>query len=157
MCDLTIASEDSVFGQVGPKVGSVDPGFGTAYLSRLIGERKAREMWYLCRQYSAAEALDMGLVNRVVPAEELDSEVERWCEELLSLPSTPLTQKPTVFSESQAWARLLSIFSRLPRKPRREPRRLQRKGRLISRPTESSSCRRLRNHSRRLNYQNFTL
>ena len=69
MCDLTIASEDSVFGQVGPKVGSVDPGFGTAYLSRLIGERKAREMWYLCRQYSATEALDMGLVNRVVPAE----------------------------------------------------------------------------------------
>ena len=64
-------------------MGSVDPGFGTAYLSRLIGERKAREMWYLCRQYSATEALEMGLVNRVVPADELNSEVERWCEELL--------------------------------------------------------------------------
>ena len=90
MCDLAITSEDSVFGQVGPKVGSVDPGFGTAYLSRLIGERKAREMWYLCRQYSAAEALEMGLVNRVVPAEELDSEVERWCKELLSKSPTAL-------------------------------------------------------------------
>ncbi len=90
MCDLTIASEDSVFGQVGPKVGSVDPGFGTAYLSRLIGERKAREMWYLCRQYSATEALDMGLVNRVVPAEQLDSEVERWCEKLLLKSPTAL-------------------------------------------------------------------
>ncbi len=90
MCDLTIASEDSVFGQVGPKVGSVDPGFGTAYLSRLIGERKAREMWYLCRQYSATEALEMGLVNRVVPSDELDSEVNAWCEELLLKSPTAL-------------------------------------------------------------------
>lgn len=90
MCDLTIASEDSVFGQVGPKVGSVDPGFGTAYLSRLVGERKAREMWYLCRQYSAEEALEMGLVNRVVPPEELDSEVNAWCGELLSKSPTAL-------------------------------------------------------------------
>lgn len=90
ICDLTVASEDSVFGQVGPRVGSVDPGFGTAYLSRLIGERKAREMWYLCRQYSAAEALEMGLVNRVVPPEELDSEVRLWCEEILSKSPTAL-------------------------------------------------------------------
>ena len=90
ICDLTIASEDSIFGQVGPKVGSVDPGFGTAYLSRLVGERKAREMWYLCRQYSATEALEMGLVNRVVPAEELNSEVRRWCEEILSKSPTAL-------------------------------------------------------------------
>lgn len=90
ICDLTIASEDSVFGQVGPKVGSVDPGFGTAYLSKLIGERKAREMWYLCRRYSAAEALEMGLVNRVVPPEELDSEVRFWCEEILSKSPTAL-------------------------------------------------------------------
>ena len=90
MCDLTIASEDSVFGQVGPKVGSVDPGFGTAYLSRLIGERKAREMWYLCRQYSAKQALEMGLINRIVPPDELDSEVNAWCEELLSKSPTAL-------------------------------------------------------------------
>ncbi|MCY4262988.1 MAG: enoyl-CoA hydratase-related protein, partial [Candidatus Dadabacteria bacterium] len=90
MCDLTIASSDSVFGQVGPKVGSVDPGFGTAYLARLIGERKAREMWFLCRQYSAREALEMGLVNRVVPAEQLDSEVRAWCDEMLSKSPTAL-------------------------------------------------------------------
>ncbi len=90
MCDLTIASSDSVFGQVGPKVGSVDPGFGTAYLSRLIGERKAREMWYLCRQYSAQEALEMGLVNRVVPPEKLDAEVRTWCDEMLSKSPTAL-------------------------------------------------------------------
>ncbi len=82
ICDLTIASEDSVFGQVGPKVGSVDPGFGTAYLSRVVGEKKAREMWYLCRRYSAAEALKMGLINKVVAAADLDSEVDRWCDEI---------------------------------------------------------------------------
>jgi 2-ketocyclohexanecarboxyl-CoA hydrolase len=82
LCDLTIASEQAVFGQVGPKVGSVDPGFGTAYLARLVGEKRAREIWYLCRRYSAKEAYDMGLVNAVVPAERLDDEVERWCAEL---------------------------------------------------------------------------
>ena len=90
ICDLTIATEDSVFGQVGPKVGSVDPGFGTAYLSRLVGEKKAREMWYLCRQYSAREALEMGLVNRVVAPERLDSEVDAWCREILSMSPTAL-------------------------------------------------------------------
>jgi len=90
MCDLTIASEDSVFGQVGPKIGSVDPGFGTAYLARLVGEKKAKEMWYLCRQYSASQALEMGLINRVVPAEKLDSEVDAWCEELLSKSPTAI-------------------------------------------------------------------
>jgi 2-ketocyclohexanecarboxyl-CoA hydrolase len=83
LCDLTIASERAIFGQVGPKVGSVDPGFGTAYLARVVGEKRAREMWYLCRRYSAREALAMGLVNAVVPHEELDAEVDRWCAELL--------------------------------------------------------------------------
>ena len=82
VCDLTIASERAVFGQVGPKVGSVDPGYGTALLARVVGEKKAREMWYLCRRYSAAEALAMGLVNAVVPHEQLDAEVERWCDEI---------------------------------------------------------------------------
>ena len=82
LCDLTVASENAIFGQVGPKVGSVDPGFGTAYLARVVGEKKAREIWYLCRRYSAEEALTMGLVNRVVPAAELDAEVARWCAEL---------------------------------------------------------------------------
>lgn len=90
LCDLTIASDRSQFGQVGPKVGSVDPGFGTAYLARLVGEKKAREMWYLCRRYGAAEALAMGLVNRVVPHDELDAEVDRWCAELLQRSPTAL-------------------------------------------------------------------
>jgi 2-ketocyclohexanecarboxyl-CoA hydrolase len=67
ICDLTLASEKAKFGQVGPKVGSVDPGFGTAYLARIVGEKKAREMWFLCRRYTAQEAMTMGLVNKVVP------------------------------------------------------------------------------------------
>ncbi len=82
ICDLTIASETAIFGQVGPKMGSVDPGFGTAYLARVVGEKKAREIWYMCKRYSAEEALAMGLVNAVVPDDELDAEVERWCAEI---------------------------------------------------------------------------
>ena len=82
LCDLTIAAESAVFGQIGPKMGSVDPGFGTALLARSVGEKKAREMWYLCRRYTAREALAMGLVNAVVPDAELDAEVDRWCEEI---------------------------------------------------------------------------
>ena len=90
LCDLTIASDRAQLGQVGPKVGSVDPGFGTAYLARIVGEKKAREIWYLCRRYSAAEAQAMGLVNAVVPHEELDAEVDRWCAELLERSPTAL-------------------------------------------------------------------
>lgn len=90
LCDLTIASEKAVFGQVGPKVGSVDPGWGTAYLARLVGEKKAREIWYLCRRYSAAEALTMGLVNKVVPHEQLDHEVDAWCQEILERSPTAI-------------------------------------------------------------------
>ncbi|QKS00571.1 1,4-dihydroxy-2-naphthoyl-CoA synthase [Sphingomonas sp. CL5.1] len=90
ICDLTIASENAVFGQVGPKVGSVDPGFGTAYLARVVGEKKAREMWYLCRRYTAREALAMGLVNCVVADEQLDAEVARWCGELMERSPTAL-------------------------------------------------------------------
>ena len=82
LCDMTIASENAIFGQVGPKMGSVDPGFGTAYLARVVGEKKAREMWYMCKRYSAQEALDMGLVNAVVPDDQLDAEVDGWAEEL---------------------------------------------------------------------------
>lgn len=82
ICDLTITSENAIFGQVGPAMGSVDPGFGTAFLARVVGEKKARELWYLCRRYTAQEALAMGLVNAVVPDEELDAEVKRWCDEL---------------------------------------------------------------------------
>jgi 2-ketocyclohexanecarboxyl-CoA hydrolase len=90
LCDLTIASERAVFGQVGPKVGSVDPGYGTALLARVVGEKKAREMWYLCRRYSAAEALAMGLVNAVVAHDALDAEVERWCEEIAARSPTAI-------------------------------------------------------------------
>jgi 2-ketocyclohexanecarboxyl-CoA hydrolase len=90
VCDLTIAAETARFGQVGPRVGSVDPGFGTAYLTRLVGEKKAREIWYLCRQYSAAEALAMGLVNAVVPADRLMDEARAWAREILALSPTAL-------------------------------------------------------------------
>jgi naphthoate synthase len=90
VCDLTIASERAVFGQVGPRMGSVDPGFGTAYLARLVGEKKAREMWYLCRRYDAREALAMGLVNKVVPEAELRGEVEAWCREIAAMSPTAL-------------------------------------------------------------------
>jgi len=90
LCDLSIAADTAVFGQVGPRVGSVDPGFGTAYLARVVGEKKAREIWYLCRQYTAQEALAMGLVNAVVPAAALRAETERWCRELLEKSPTAL-------------------------------------------------------------------
>lgn len=90
VCDLAIASEKAVFGQVGPKVGSVDPGFGTAFLSRVAGEKRAREMWFLCRRYTAAQALHMGLVNAVVPHAELDAEVRRWCDEILAKSPTAI-------------------------------------------------------------------
>ena len=90
MCDLTIASEKAIFGQVGPKMGSVDPGYGTAYLARLVGEKKAREIWYLCRRYTAQEALAMGLVNVVVPHAELDAEVNKWCAEIVEKSPTAI-------------------------------------------------------------------
>ena len=90
ICDLTIASEKAIFGQVGPKMGSVDPGFGTAYLARVVGEKKAREIWYLCRRYTAAEALAMGLVNKVVPHEDLDQEIAAWCAEIVERSPTAI-------------------------------------------------------------------
>jgi 2-ketocyclohexanecarboxyl-CoA hydrolase len=90
LCDLTIASETAVFGQNGPRVGSFDAGFGTAYLARVVGEKRAREIWMLCRRYDAATAERWGLVNRVVPASELRAEVRRWADEMLSLSPTAL-------------------------------------------------------------------
>ena len=83
MCDLTIAADNAKFGQTGPKVGSFDGGYGAAYMARIVGQKKAREIWFLCRSYSAAEALDMGLVNAVVPLEELEAETVKWCREIL--------------------------------------------------------------------------
>ena len=100
LCDLTIASEKAVFGQVGPKVGSVDPGWGTAYLSHLVGEKKAREMWYLCRRYTAQEALAMGLCNVVVPHAKLDAEVERWGQEIVAKSPTALAIAKRSFNAS---------------------------------------------------------
>jgi 2-ketocyclohexanecarboxyl-CoA hydrolase len=90
LCDLTIASDNAVFGQTGPRVGSFDAGFGTAYLARVVGEKRAREIWLLCRQYDAETAERWGLVNRVVPAAELRDEVRRWAEEMLALSPTAL-------------------------------------------------------------------
>ena len=83
VCDLSIASENAIFGQTGPRVGSFDAGFGASYLARVVGQKKAREIWFLCRQYNAQEALDMGLVNTVVPYADLEKETVRWCREML--------------------------------------------------------------------------
>jgi naphthoate synthase len=83
VCDLTIAAENARFGQTGPRVGSFDGGFGASYLASLVGQKKAREIWYLCRQYDAQEALDMGLVNKVVPLDQLEAETVQWCREML--------------------------------------------------------------------------
>ncbi|MEJ5352294.1 MAG: 1,4-dihydroxy-2-naphthoyl-CoA synthase [Melioribacteraceae bacterium] len=83
VCDLTIAADNAIFGQTGPKVGSFDGGFGASYLARIVGQKKAREIWYLCRQYNAQEALEMGLVNKVVPLEQLEEEGIKWAKEIL--------------------------------------------------------------------------
>ena len=83
VCDLTIAADNARFGQVGPKVGSFDGGFGASELARLIGPKKAKEIWFMCRQYDAAQALEMGLVNTVVPLERLEAETVQWCREML--------------------------------------------------------------------------
>ena len=83
VCDLTIAAENAIFGQTGPKVGSFDGGFGSSYLARIVGQKKAREIWYLCRQYDAKEAMEMGLVNKVVPVDELEAEGLKWASEVM--------------------------------------------------------------------------
>jgi len=84
ICDLTIAADNARFGQTGPKVGSFDGGYGSSYLARIVGQKKAREIWFLCRQYDARQALEMGLVNRVVPYEQLEAETVQWCREMLA-------------------------------------------------------------------------
>jgi naphthoate synthase len=85
VCDLTIAADNARFGQTGPKVGSFDGGFGSSYLARIVGQKKAREIWFLCRQYDAEQALQMGLVNTVVPLERLEEETVAWCREILTM------------------------------------------------------------------------
>jgi naphthoate synthase len=84
LCDLTIAADNAIFGQTGPKVGSFDGGFGASYMARIVGQKKAREIWYLCRQYNAQQALDMGLVNTVVPVDDLEAEGIQWAQEILA-------------------------------------------------------------------------
>lgn len=84
LCDLTIAADNAVFGQTGPKVGSFDGGYGSSYLARVVGQKKAREIWFLCRQYNARQALKMGLVNAVVPLKKLEEETVKWCREILA-------------------------------------------------------------------------
>jgi naphthoate synthase len=84
ICDLTIAADNARFGQTGPRVGSFDGGYGASYMARIVGQKKAREIWFLCRQYDARQALDMGLVNAVVPYEQLEAETVQWCREMLA-------------------------------------------------------------------------
>lgn len=84
VCDLTISADNARYGQTGPKVGSFDGGLGSSYLARIVGQKKAREIWYLCRQYDAQQALEMGLVNTVVPLEDLENETVKWCREMLA-------------------------------------------------------------------------
>ena len=90
VCDLSIAADNAKFGQTGPRVGSFDAGFGSSYLARIVGQKKAREIWFLCRQYSAQEALNMGLVNTVVPLAELELTTITWCREMLAMSPTAL-------------------------------------------------------------------
>ena len=90
VCDLTIAADNAIFGQAGPRVGSFDAGYGAALLARIVGHKKAREIWYLCRQYSAQEALEMGLVNTVVPLERLEDEAVKWAKEILAMSPTAI-------------------------------------------------------------------
>lgn len=98
VCDLTIAAENARFGQTGPKVGSFDGGFGASYLARIVGQKKAREIWYLCDQYDAQEALDMGLVNKVVPLEALETTTIEWCRKMLAKSPIALRMLKSAFN-----------------------------------------------------------
>lgn len=102
ICDLTIASDNAKFGQAGPKVGSYDAGFGSAYLARIVGEKKAREIWYLCEHYTAEESKEMGLVNKVVPADELQEATEEWARKILEKSPTALKMLKYSFNADSA-------------------------------------------------------
>ena len=111
LCDMTIAADTAQMGQVGPKVGSVDAGFGTAYLARIVGEKKAREIWYMCKRYTAQEAMEMGLVNKVVPAADLEAEVTSWCETIAQHSPTALALAKRSFNADSESIRGLSGFA----------------------------------------------
>jgi len=98
MCDITIAADNAVFGQTGPKVGSFDGGYGASYLARMVGQKRAREIWYLCRQYSATEAFQMGMVNKVVPIDELENEGVQWANEILEMSPLALRLLKSAFN-----------------------------------------------------------
>jgi len=111
VCDLTIASENAKFGQVGPKVGSWEGGFGAAYLARVIGEKKAREMWFLNQFYTAQEALEMKLVNKVVPADKLMEAVDMWCEEIVNRSPTAMSFLKIAFNAPTDWVYSMQRFA----------------------------------------------
>jgi naphthoate synthase len=98
MCDMTIAADNAVFGQTGPKVGSFDGGFGSSFLARMVGQKRAREIWYLCRQYSAQEAYEMGMVNKVVPVDQLEDEGVQWANEALQMSPLALRLLKSAFN-----------------------------------------------------------
>ena len=98
VCDLSIAADNAVFGQTGPRVGSFDAGYGAGYMARVVGQKKAREIWVLCRQYDAQQALDMGLVNTVVPLDKLEEETVQWCSEMLELSPIALRFMKSAFN-----------------------------------------------------------
>ena len=98
VCDLTIAADNAVFGQTGPKVGSFDGGYGASYMARIVGQKKAREIWFLCRQYNAQQALEMGLVNAVVPLAELEQQTVQWCREILEKSPTAIRLLKAAFN-----------------------------------------------------------
>jgi dihydroxynaphthoic acid synthetase len=111
VCDLSIASENAIFAQVGPLVGSFDPGLGVIDLIAVVGEKKAREIWYLCRRYTAKEALEMGLVNRVVSADELHEEVDKWCDEILEKSPGALAGVKACFNAATTYMRGIEAVS----------------------------------------------
>src|SRR3984893_16444088 len=111
LCDITIASDKAIFGQVGPRMGSVDPGFGTAYLARVVGEKKAREIWYLCEQYSAEECLQLGLVNKVVPPSELMDAAHAWAQRTRAISPTAIKLAKQSFNTDSESIRAVSAFA----------------------------------------------
>ena len=111
VCDLSIASENATFGQAGPMVGSFDAGMGCVDLMLVVGEKKAREIWYLCHRYTAREALEMGLVNKVVPADKLEEEVDKWCDEILEKSPGAIAGLKASFNAATAYARAIESVS----------------------------------------------
>ena len=141
VCDLTIAADNARFGQTGPRVGSFDGGFGASLLARLVGPKKAKEIWFLCRQYDAQQALDMGLVNTVVPLEELEAETVQWCREMLELsPFALRLLKASFHAEEDGLERHPAARARRQPALLRQPRRRRRAAR-PTRPSASPTSR----------------